>query len=415
MKAEKQQSQLKDERFDKFVFYACIIDNLFLPYVWFVSIPYTLPLLYVWIFLRFNSIAGYREFKVFLSMFLLMVFSTLFGCLSTSVYLERNIVYLIQFTTMFLYYFLFKYFIDRYPFRAKQFLILFVLFVIAMAVLFNLDKSLYHTVMLFWNRRSGISINENLYEDYVGYRYSFVWMDPNNIAYMMNAILLYLWCNEKTSFFLKTCTLISLLFLLVSCMSNGGFVTLGISAVLFLFAEIYSVIKEKRRKRYRVRVMDLILFTMTVLVVVLVLLQIPEYMETGIALESMERVRSNTGESRFVIWRYIIDHVNFFKYLILGRGGVTIVDGKSMAPHNGHFYWILGYGMIAYLEFMYLVFWKRRITPLKKYIWIIPILLGFTINVMLGEIKMMGITLLLIACSTSKRYLENEEKTVKGE
>lgn len=408
MKAEKQLNR-NDDMFDKFVFHACLIDSFFLPYVWFISIPYTIPLLYLWLIKRFERIAGRKEFKLFLVMLVLMAFSTLLGLLTAPQYLERNMVYLFQFTSMFLYYFLFVDYIERFPLNAKKYLIIFILFVIVLAVLFNVDKSLYHNVKLIWNRRSGISINERLYEDYVGYRYSFVWMDPNNIAYMMNAVILFLWCNEKVGFFLKAFSLLSLVFVLISSMSNGGFITFGVIALLYLFAQIYSIRKKKESERYHIRVIDLFLFVITVIIIVLIIPKIPEYLKTGIALESLERIRNNTGESRFVIWRYIIKQVDFMRYVILGRGGVTIVNGESMAPHNGHLYWLLGYGLIAYLIFMYLVFWKRRITPLKRYLWIIPIFIGFTINVMLGEIKMMGIVFLLIACSTNKHYLGMDE------
>jgi len=82
------------------------------------------------------------------------------------------------------------------------------------------------------------------------------------------------------------------------------------------------------------------------------------------------------------------------------------VDGSKFSPHNGHFYWILGYGFISYVLFMYLIFRKRKRTGLKQYIWVLSILIGFTVNILLGEIKMMGIVMLLVACSSSQKYLE---------
>ena len=101
-----------------------------------------------------------------------------------------------------------------------------------------------------------------------------------------------------------------------------------------------------------------------------------------------------------------MQHVDFWEYLLIGKGGVTLVDGVSYAPHNGHLYLILNYGFIAYFIFMYLVFRKRAGQTLETYIWILPIFIGFSINVMLGEIKLMGVVMLLLVCCESRLVKE---------
>ena len=402
-------SEHKEVLLDKFIFYICIIDCLFLPYIWFVTIPYTMPLLLIW-FIRKSRISNneirYKsEYQLFAVLFLLMSLSTIFSFILAPEYAYKNIVYLILYTTMFLYYFMFLYYIDKYQFKVKNFLILFIIFVVILAIIFNIDKSYYHNLILFWNLRSGITMNENLYQDYVGYRYAFIWMDPNNIGYMMNAIVLYLWCNEKTSFFIKTFSLLSLLFVLIACMSSGGFLSFGIGFGIYVVVMIFDSLKGNYKKKYKLTPINILLFLITLIVLYKIIPQIPNYLETGVAVESLDRVNGNSGDSRFVIWQTVIKSVNFFEFIIIGKGGVTLVDGSKFAPHNGHFYWILGYGFIAYFIFMYLVFRKRKITSIKKYIWIIPILIGFTVNVLLGEIKMMSIIMLLIVCSSSAKYL----------
>jgi len=401
--------------FDKFVFYTCIIDCLFLPYIWFVSIPYTMPLLLIWFITKTrdlnNDIRYKSEYRLFVILFIFMILSTVFSFILAPQYAYKNVVYLIMYTAMFLYYFMFLYYIDTYQFKIKNFMILFILFVVILATFYNFDKSFYHNVILFWNRRSGITMNDTLYQDYVGYRYAFIWMDPNNIGYMMNAIVLYLWCNEKTSFFIKTLSLLSLFFVLVSCMSNGGFLSFGIGFGVYVIVKVFEFLKGNHNKKYKITAINILLFLITLFVLYKIIPQIPNYLESGIAMESFERITSNSGESRFVIWQTLIESVNFFEFILIGKGGVTLVDGTRFAPHNGHLYWILGYGFIAYLIFMYLVFRKRKVTSIKKYIWIIPILIGFTVNVLLGEIKMMTIIMLLIACSSSTKYLGDKQNS----
>lgn len=401
-------NNIRPTRFDKFVFWACIIDTMFLPSVWFISIPYTMPLIFYWASKRQYYLNGQKEFKLFKFMLVLMFFSTLLGLILNSEYIYKNIVYIILFTTMFLYYFLYKYYISRYNFSAKTPLLFLMSFIVILAILFNIDKSLYQNFKVFWNPRSNISINAAAFDNFQGYRYSFIYWDPNNVAYLMNAIVLYLFLNERTNLFVKVVAFFSLLFVLISCMSNGGFITLGISIAIYVI--IISRDFFKSRINFRISPILFLMFVSSVALIAYIIPKIPDFQETVVAIESKERLESNSGDSRIRIWEELIDNVNFIEYVIIGKGGTTIVKGGEFAPHNGHFYWILGYGFISYYIFMYLIFRKRKITPIKNYVWIIILLFGFTVNVMLGEIKLMGVFLLMIACSTSPLYLFNSSR-----
>lgn len=395
----------KEEYFDKFVFYVCVIDLLFLPYVWFITVPYSLPIILIWLLRRYSNIKQNKEFLLFKVMFAFMIISTVYSILVTPEYSYKNIVYLIQFTCMFIYYFMYLDYLARYNFRAKYILVAFMLFVVILAIVFNMDKSLYHNIKLFWNLRSGISTFGKTKEGFEGYRYSFIWMDDNNVGYMMNALVLYLWCNEKSNFLIKICSLCSLLLVLISCMSNGAVIAFGISIGLYLITTIIRINRTNKNKKYLITPLKIFLALASIIIIYVIINKIPDYMNTSIVRESLERMNGNSGESRIMIWRQIISKVNFLEYILIGKGGITIVDGYPVAPHNGHLYWILAYGFISYVIFMYLVFWKRKITKFREYIFMIPILFGFTINVLLGELKMMGIILLLIACSSSSKYL----------
>lgn len=399
----------KEYNFDKFIFYTCILDSLFLPYIWFISIPYTIPLLFIWIFRRYKLLREdnklQQEYKLFVILFILMGISTVYSFILAPQYAYKNIVYFILYTLMFLYYFMYAYYINKYEFQVKKLLLLFLLFVLVLAVIYNMDKALCHNIVLFWNNRSGILINENLYEGFVGYRFAFIWMDPNNVAYTMNAIVLYIWCNEETSLFTKVFSLLSLLFILVSCMSNGGFISFGVGVGLYILVSILRLCRGKHKTTYRITPGNLVLIFITIMVLYKLIPEIPSYLNSSVAIESLERIQSNSGDSRIEIWKTVMSHVNFLEYLVIGKGGVTLVDGNQFAPHNGHFYWILGYGFLAYFIFLYILFRKRKVTNIKQYIWLIPIFFGFTINVLLGEIKMMSILILLIACSSSAKYL----------
>jgi len=196
-------------------------------------------------------------------------------------------------------------------------------------------------------------------------------------------------------------------------MSNGAFLSFAIAVGLYVFVKVPDLWKGNSNKKYKVTPINMLMILITLFALYKIIPQIPSYLESGIAMESFNRISNNSGDGRFVIWQTVIQSVNFLEFILIGKGGVTLVDGLKFAPHNGHFYWILGYGFIAYFIFMYLVFRKREVTSLKKHIWIAPILIGFTVNVLLGEIKMMSIIMLLIACSSSVKYLRGSQTSGK--
>lgn len=394
-------------KFDKFVFWACIIDTLFLPSVWFIAIPYTMPLIFYWAIKRHRYMTKNKEYRMFLIMMALMLLSTILGFYIAPEYLYPNITYILLFCAMFLYFFMFSNYINRNNFSVKKLLLIYIIFIVLLAILFNIDKSLYQAIKIIWNSRSGININESTYESFKGYRFSFTFWDPNNIAYLMNAIVLYLWSNEKSSIFVKIMSLFALLFVLVSCMSNGGFTIFIISSIIFILLRIISLLKGQIT--LRVTHLSIFMFIITLGLIIYIVPKIPIFLKSDVATESMDRMENNSADPRFKIWTEVVENTNFIEYILIGKGGVTLLKGSKFSPHNGHFYWILGYGFISYYIFMYIFFRKRRITPLYKYVWIIPILFGFTINIMLGEIKLMSISLLLVACSSSPLYLYNSQ------
>ncbi len=399
----------KPKQFDKFIFFFCIIDHMFMPYFWLISIPYSMPLIFYWSFTRYSKIAKDKELGYFQIIFIIMLLSTILGFIVYPSFIYNNIVYLVQYTAMFLYFFMFSYYVKNYDFNIKTILVIFIIVVDVFALLYNINKGLYHNVKLFWNFRSSLYINSTTYKGYIGYRFSYYWMDANNIGYMMNAVIMYLYFNEKTSFFIKVFSLLSVLFVLVSCMSNGALLTFFLILILFVISRIISLISNNLKIIYTFRLSSILMFVVTIVgVYFIIVYYLPGYLHSNVAIESYNRIINNFSTSRFEIWSEIVQKENILKYLFFGFGGVVIVNGVNYAPHNGHFYIILSYGLIAYYFFMYLIFFKRKCTQFKEYIWVFPIFIGFTLNVLLGEIKMMGIILLLVACSSNRNYLESK-------
>lgn len=397
----------KQEKFDRFVFYFCLIDILFLPYAFFMAISYSFFVLIPWLFIRFNSlIKTERLFQWYLFFSILVVISSLLGGLLNGV-LSDNISRAIQIIQIVGYYFLFSYNLNRYSVNIKQYLLWFAGFVVAFCVLYNLDKELYTGVIHFWNPRGMTAITAQYYA-LNGYRFSFLWMDPNNIAYLYVSLVAFLLTNEKTGFWQKIGLVISMIFVLISTMSSGGRVALVIEGIVL---GVVAFEKKINRVTRTITVKKTSLYWAILLLVLspLIIKTMTEllgwYVQTDVAVESMNRVDNNTMDSRVAIWTRIIQNANFFEYLLIGYGGSTFLDGVAIKPHNGHFYMIMAFGFIAYFIFLYIVFRKRRITPLMNYVWIVAVFLGFTVNVLVGEVKLSALILLMVACSGTKRYL----------
>lgn len=403
-------------KWDYYVFLFALIDTLFLPYFWLVSVPLSLPVVIYWSIKRYNHIRVLNEFKLIKIMFLLMTFSTIIGSIIQPHNIYENCVFLIKYYYIFMLYLLFRSRLNSKDISLKKILLVFVFFVLIMAIVYYYDKNLYQSFKIIWNYKSNVFVSSR-YIGLVGYRYSFIWMDPNNIGYMLTAVVMYLFTNEKTSFFTKIVLITSLGVVLIATMSNGSILAVMISLCVYLLVWIFTrLLRAKVRFRVSINPVNVALFYITILLIIYFIPKIPNLLETTTAVEAFERFESNSGDSRFKIWTDIIKNISipdYFLYSILGKGGVTLVGQREIAPHNGHLYWILGYGLVSYLIFMYIVFRKRRNTPLIKYIWIVPVFIGFTINTMIGEMKLFGLIMLLVASSSNILYKTGKHNTMQ--
>ena len=301
---------------------------------------------------------------------------------------------------------MFRYYLDEHSVNIKSYLLLFCVFVVSFCAIYNVDKSLYIQIIHFWNPR-GLSSTASLYTNLIGYRYSFLWMDPNNIAYMFVGIIAFIITNEKTEMLTNIILIIGLTFVLISAMSSGGFLSAGIEVAVLV---IFRFMRKAKRGRFLVVKMSSFITLCLSPAIVYGAKRIWDfYSQSLIAIESFERISGNSADSRLEIWNRILNQTNFFLYILIGFGGVTYVAGRPQKPHNGHLYIILAFGFIAYFIFLYIVFRKRHITPLYNYIWIISVFLGFTANVLVGEVKLSAVIMLLAACASSEKYLSDRK------
>jgi hypothetical protein len=392
--------------FDTIVFYACIIDILFLPYIWFFTTNYSLIILSLWVLKKYKSVAYGKEFKLFLLFTILMLLSTIISFIifpaqidETQVWVE-NIKRFLQYITCFLYYFFFSYYFNHYYVSIKKPLLFFVFFGVILAVIYNMNMSLFTNIKAIWFNKDAFSQIYLESKDYM-MRYNFIWTDPNNPAYAFVAVVTFLICNEKSNILMTVILIFSLIFLLISAMSSGAVLSFAIVCLLITMLILTKSLITPSKIFKKVRLRHIIIISMAIVLLFILYSQFLSFLQSDVALESIERMQTNTGETRFEIWQSILKSENLLKYVLFGTGATVIVDGQVRATHSGHLYLIIGYGFIAYFIFMYIVFRKRKQTTWLSYVFIVPLFIGFTINTIIGEQKFLILIFILITAASS--------------
>jgi len=381
-----------------------ILDVLFFPYLHIVVFPLSGIFILLWSFTNVSIIKSSSFYNAILICVLIMIFSTIFGCVYNSSYgvASDNIKRLIQYTIAFLYFFYFTWALDIYRLNVKRIMIIFVLFVVVFAVLFQTNLSVYSKITVFFNK--GNTYNQSMGTDiWSTFRFNFIWTDPNNIAYAISGIVFFLVTCFDCKLYEKIILFISNLFILVSSMSSGGWITFGICLIFYSLFEIFK--KKKMINRFNVTA----LFLNFVAIVTIILLfyngVFDKILQSEIVQAALDRLENNE-ESRTEIWLRILNGDNIFKYILWGKGDTLIVNGVKRAAHSGHLYWVYAYGFVSYFIFIKAYFYLG-FKNVWRYITIIPFFLCFTMNTMVGEQKLL---LLFIFIICYLRRLPNESR-----
>ena len=381
---------------NKLLFWLVVIDILFLPYFRLVVIPYSYFIILYWVIKNYNRIVKCKETKAIFICMLLMLMSTLYGNIVNSEYgvMSDNLKRLIQYYFVFGYYYFFKIFFEKYQVNLKRILILFVL---VFAIIFNSNTSLFGQITQIWN--SGNSYNEAMIIDseYSGvFRYNFIWTDPNNIAYAITGIIIFLFMFTSLGLGEKICLIIINIYILISCMSSGGWINFAIS----YFAYLLYTFSIKNHLRKNVSFKNILIFVIVISMIIIFSNNIADFLQSDLVSNASDRFGNNEN-TRSEIWLRILNGENIFKRIFLGKGSEIYINGISRATHSGHLYWIYGYGFISYCILMKNFFYINK-KELYLYIPLISFFLCFTMNTMIGEQKLFIIMILIVT------YLKKE-------
>ena len=380
------------DRIDKICFDIFLIDIFFLPLFPFFSVSMSLPFLIYWFYKRGNRVHSQREYRYFPIIVVIMCLSTL---ISTFYPVETayqttffpSFKRLLQYITSFWYFFFFKYYFDRYRVSINKVFFYALVYMALLALFYFLDRGGYADLKIILNPADNhtrrVLANEMIY------RFNFLWVDPNNVAYATGAIFLTYISEEKHNLFFKVCLLFCTLFILFCTMSIGG---MSITIASFMILLLLS------KKTSKIRVSDFRSLIITMLVVIAVLIYvtpiIAEFLNSDIIDGLTSRIdyyeSSDMSGGRKGDFLVSLSHLNPI-FLFAGCG----IEG--FVSEIGHIYVLFMYGLPVYIYFIYVFFCPKKNIKWKRILPLLPMFVGFTINIAIIEQKFLLILLVISA------------------
>lgn len=381
-----------------------LIDILFLTYLPFIALSASVIIIIPWFLLNVQIIRRDKESTTWSLFFILAVISIGIGCFLYPENIYNYVKSGFIFLSSTIYYFYFKenlFYLEKE--KVLKMLYMFVIFGTILAILYLVQPQAFSLIKRIVNPYDGVT-NSFLNGDILDQiRYNFLWTDANNVAYMFSAITLFLLAtniyNFSKSCFLILCNVI----ILVATMSTGGSGSFVIGLLLLILFHLKNF-------RY-VKKSDFVCFIIVVLfIVILGNTVLTKVINNNILIDSsLDRVSTNSLDSRISRWEYILNNKNIMLYFLFGNGPSIVVNNTIKAPHSGVLYLIYGYGGIAFLAFIKMFFSKTSNVKIKDYIFIVPIIIGFMINTLITNPKIMAIISLLVVMA---RYYHNSESVV---
>lgn len=384
-------------RFDRFCFWFVTIDLLFLPYFTLISVSFSVPIIAIWMFMNFSPRLRNREVIITVAICVLMIASSCMAIVYTGsvrydTSFSTTIKRLIQYVVCFGYYFFYKGYFSRVKVKIENWLFAFAVFVALLTAFYLINPHLYGSIKIAINPADNHT--RRYLANLVNYRFNYLWTDPNNIAYLMAALVFWFLTRKNIHTLRKFIFACLSLVIIASTTSNGGLIMV---ATMFMFIFIKWIVDKANTGKVKTsNVLFLIVVVITIAVV---------QIETGF-LDSIISTFAEKINSRFTLYSESnnlsggrLDDIMVAKdyisplFLFLGSGK------EGVSTENGHLYWICMYGFPSYIGFIWLLFRKISMQKWIDYIWIIPIFACFTMNIGIGEFKWMAIYFMLLSYS----------------
>lgn len=396
-------------KFEKYLLIFTLVDILFAPYVSFLATTYSQFIVFLWFVLKGKRYFNQREVNFYyacMGFILLSVFVSLLVLPydKMAYYALENFKRGLNIGLAISYYFFFYYIFKVTKVEIEKWLMAFVLFVTLWGVLYYLNMGLFYSLKAIFNPRDATMSNLALTNFFM--RFNYTWTDPNNLGYMLVGVVSFLIINKRVTNIQLIAVVICLLFNLLIIMSAGSIITAALFIPAAYFIRAYNSGK-------------LINFATIVISIVVMVVIVQNYYSvfsnSEIGEISITRLvsKNEMGDSRPQIWKELLESKNILLYVFTGEGAVLFVNNQPFSPHNGHFVLIFGYGMICYFLYLFIVFRKSANQKWVDFLYILPFLICFTINIGIGELKYAAIMYMLVAFSRTQNREQIQQNQLR--
>lgn len=386
-----------EDRFDAICFNFILFDIFFIPLFPLFSVSISLPIMLYWYVKRRNKVSFVHEKRCFSLILLLMIISTLFSVFefegaSYNTDFTTSAKRCIQYVTSFCYYFFFTYFFISYRRNINNIVFAGIIYITLYALLYSFNQDTFillkHLLCPF-----DPQVNRWLGHELLVYRFNYLWADPNNVAYATTALSLFYFMEEKKSIIKKYIILSCLAYVLLCTMSIGG---IAVAAVLIGYLIVFT-------KAFRSSTSAVLMGSLAIIVICCYIYSNYEFfyelIDMGIGqrhdIYGSDGIAGGGGRGAD-----LLNGLRKFNpiFLFVGSGK------EGYVTEIGHIYVWYMYGLPVYVYFLYVLFGKRKRQTWAEYLSIVPMFVGFTMNIAIGEQKYLLLTLLISAYYSAKNY-----------
>ena len=388
---------VREDKFDALCFNLILFDIFFVPLFPLFSVSISLPVMLYWYMKRGKKCKYVAEQRNFGVIVVLMFVSTLFSLIdfedsSYNTDFITSFKRFVQYITSFGYFFLFLYFFINYARRINNIVFWGIVYITGYALLytFNQEQFIYMKQTLCpFDPQVGRFLDHQL----PFFRYNYLWADPNNVAYATTSLSVFYLVEERESTIKKYIVMACLAYIILCTMSFGG---IGVAAAIVGYVVVFTDRLKSSKFAVLVGIIAIILIAGYVIVNFDFFYQI---YDSGIAqrqdIYGDEGMAGGGGRAADFM-RGLREFNPLF--LCVGSGQ------EGFVTEIGHFYVWYMYGLPVYIYFMKVLFWKRKKLSWAEYMPILPMFVGFTMNIAIGEQKYMLLTLLISAYYYAKSY-----------
>lgn len=399
-----------------FIFFT--IDLLFFPYFPLFVIPISLPFVLIKLFVElFSSKINFnkKETLVYVLFFSLVILSALlsfFGnikVIDNQTVLTENVKRAFQLITSFAYYFYYRnsYINEKTKNHLKQVFSLFLFLYVILGLLTYVDVGIYFKYLeLLGIDNPFVNPWYLKQQDYL-FRYSYIWIDPNNSAYIVQVICIFMLSFFKNKYLENITIYLAMILSVIFSMSTGAL----LSFILLNFFMAFNIFKKLFRLKTTIKQLVFnYFFTIFAAIMVSIIVFYVIQIFGNTIFYSLERMTGNTDGGRLAKYTYL-----FEKNVpnLIGEGYVLIRDGQVFRPHSDHLRFLYSYGIIAYFLALY-IFFYNFIKDQSNYLFLIPAALCFTTNSLIDEQKILSIFLVILGIAYNQNMLKGAQYQNEG-